>query len=202
MKINEEKFRKWYAECILWLGSLGFQEIYSNHPSFMFREYHWIKDGIRICCIYDPLSENFCFVQNDILSMKFPFAIRSCRYKIGDPKVLEIHEWFKPIEGILKNVSRKCLYTERCRHRGHAGPHVNSYSFLNGYCTTDLRCKFKDKGTDLICKNCKKEIPYEKRKFGKVIRSDGECVSYEVCPFCEKWDCFDFIDEQIEISLS
>lgn len=95
--MDETKFRKWYAECILWLGSLGFEEIYQNHPALPFREYHWIKNGIRICCVYDPKNENFCYIHQDIVSLVYPIVIKSCRYKIGDPEVLKIHDWFQRI---------------------------------------------------------------------------------------------------------
>lgn len=92
----------WYRGCVEWLVPLGFQETFKNHPSLSRREFHWIKDGIRICCIFkDPLYNNYCYVQNDLLFMQFPFSLKGCQYAIPDPKVLEIHEFFKTIESIL-----------------------------------------------------------------------------------------------------
>jgi hypothetical protein len=41
----------WWKACNEWLLSNGYILIYDNHPSKVPREFHWCKDGVRICCV-------------------------------------------------------------------------------------------------------------------------------------------------------
>lgn len=43
-------FDTWYISCRDWLEPDGYTLIYDNHPLAEAREYHWCKNGVRICC--------------------------------------------------------------------------------------------------------------------------------------------------------
>lgn len=97
-----DNFNAWYVTCNNWLVPLGFIETFKNHPALVIREFHWIKDGIRICCVYDSNNESYCYIHADIMLVN-PISIQSMKYSIGDPKAIEIHKWFGPFENILKD---------------------------------------------------------------------------------------------------
>lgn len=79
---------EFYKEVTEWLLPLGYQAIYSNHPAEKVREFHFIKDGVRVCCInsWNP----HCYLQNDVLSITPPVSLRSGQYKIGFDTIEEL----------------------------------------------------------------------------------------------------------------
>ena len=86
-----------------WLMAKGFSIIYSNHPSTEPREFHFIKDQIRIklfigqvkpiyCCqVVTPLN---AFIKEPLLH------INSSKYEVGDDNIFIAHRLIK--EYLLK----------------------------------------------------------------------------------------------------
>lgn len=83
-----QEVNQFYQEVVAWLKPLGFSEIYSNHPLSEIREFHFIKDGVRVCCIND--STPYCYLQNDILELVPHVSLRSGQYKIGFEDVIKL----------------------------------------------------------------------------------------------------------------
>lgn len=83
-----QEVNEFYQEVTAWLKPLGFAEIYSNHPAEKIREFHFIKDGVRICCINS--WNKYCYLQNDILALTPHVSLRSGQYQIGFESVLEL----------------------------------------------------------------------------------------------------------------
>jgi hypothetical protein len=81
-----------------WLSNEGFTEIFSNHPSTEPREFHFIKDQIRVevfigqaspvhyCQIVAPVNP---YITEPILH------ISSSKYKIGDQNLFIAHQLVK-----------------------------------------------------------------------------------------------------------
>jgi len=81
----QQEVNEFYREVQDWLRPLGFTEIYTNHPAEKVREFHFIKDGVRVCCVnaWNP----HCYLQNDILAVTPHVSLRSGQYKIGFEEV-------------------------------------------------------------------------------------------------------------------
>jgi len=92
-----------------WLEPHGFSSIYDNHPCTPVREFHYIKNGVRIVCVNDPESP-YCYVYADIIyNRDITYAVRTTmRHKIGTDKVIESHTL---VRGIIRE--QRSLYTAR-----------------------------------------------------------------------------------------
>ena len=77
-----------------WLLPKGYVEIYNNHPCSKEREYHFIKDGIRVCCV-NGIGEAYFYLHADILKQPHCLALKSMKYDLLTDKLDELHEYFK-----------------------------------------------------------------------------------------------------------
>ena len=77
-----------------WLLPKGYVEIFSNHPCSKEREYHFIKDGIRVCCV-NGTGEVYFYLHADVLKTPHCLALQSMKYKILSDELDELHEYFK-----------------------------------------------------------------------------------------------------------
>jgi uncharacterized protein YodC (DUF2158 family) len=86
-----------------WLLPKGYTEIFSNHPNIPIREYHFIKDGVRVICVND--FEPYCYLHIDILTPPNYNALISSRHGL----------LFTDLEKEHKNISdrAKLLSAER-----------------------------------------------------------------------------------------
>lgn len=93
---------EFYKKICDWLLPLDYTLIYSNHPASQYREYHFIFDKIRVCCVAGP--EEYCYLHGDIFEHPHPLGITSGRYSIGTPDLKAIHQSIKKkIELIYAN---------------------------------------------------------------------------------------------------
>jgi len=75
----------------LWLLPLGFTEIYSiNHPTETTDEVHFIKNGIRVICIFRiKLNYSFWYVYADCYATDQILSIRNGKNSFENCNVLE-----------------------------------------------------------------------------------------------------------------
>lgn len=86
-----------------WLIAKGFSIIYSNHPSTEPREFHFIKDQIRIKLFIGQVKPTYyCQVETPLNSfIKEPLLhIHSSKYEVGDDNIFVAHRLIK--EYLLK----------------------------------------------------------------------------------------------------
>lgn len=87
---------KFYKEVNDWLLPIGFVEVFSNHPDLQIREFHFSKDGVRVVCVINLVNkETYCYLQNDILMLPYPMAIKTGHFKIGSEDVEKVFELIK-----------------------------------------------------------------------------------------------------------
>lgn len=74
-----------------WLTPKGFVETYSNHPLFDEREFHFIKDGIRVINVIDSSGGEYCYLQEDIFGIAYSnsrtISLKTERLKILTPEL-------------------------------------------------------------------------------------------------------------------
>ena len=86
-----------YNSITFWLEHKGYSIIYSNHPNISPREWHFIKDGIRVVCINDPNDPYFYLYCDlflgdvDEIHYDINYALRTGKYQIEDKGLDEIH---------------------------------------------------------------------------------------------------------------
>ena len=86
-----------------WLTAKGFRIIYSNHPSTEPREFHFIKDQIRIKVFISQVKPTYyCQVETPLNAfIKEPrLHIHSLKYEVGDDNIFTAHKLIK--EYLLK----------------------------------------------------------------------------------------------------
>lgn len=81
-----------YKQINSWLLPLGYVEIYSNHPCENIREYHFAKDGVRVCCVNAPY-ESYCYLHCDCIKTRPFVAIITGRYKLNLPYINILHKY-------------------------------------------------------------------------------------------------------------
>lgn len=89
-----------------WLSQKGFTEIYSNHPSTEPREFHFIKDQVRIKVFIGQASPvYYC----QVVAPVNPYItepmlhINSSKYEIGDQNLFIAHQLVKQYLNKLDN---------------------------------------------------------------------------------------------------
>ena len=90
-KLSDKDFAKQISE---WLTPKGFSIIFENHPNNPEREYHYIKDGIRIICTNNAKEGsshvNQCYLHKDLINQRT--ALISWKFDIGENIHLD-REW-------------------------------------------------------------------------------------------------------------
>jgi hypothetical protein len=91
-----------YKTITSWLLPKGYVEIYNNHPSSKEREFHFIKDKIRVCCV-NGIGEAYFYLHADIMKQPYPLLVlKSMRYEILTDELDELHKYFKKYVEILE----------------------------------------------------------------------------------------------------
>ena len=71
-----------YKKCRNILLPLGYVEIFKNHPCSEVREYHWIKDGVRVCCVWGKCTTLYCYFHIDIARGLTPTSLRTGNFNV------------------------------------------------------------------------------------------------------------------------
>ena len=98
METLNSLFNTRYNNAKEWLVNKGFTEIFSNHPSTEPREFHFIKDGIRVKTFIGQASPvYYCQVVAPVNPyIKEPILhIHSSKYEIGDQNLFIAHQLVK-----------------------------------------------------------------------------------------------------------
>lgn len=94
---NDRKLalNEFYKEITEWLLPLGYVEIFTNHPCESIREFHFIKDRIRVICVNHP-SESYCYLLAEVIKKPYSFALKSTKLKIlmSADDLKHIHNFF------------------------------------------------------------------------------------------------------------
>ena len=85
-----------FAEICLWLTPLGYTLQFQNNESQEPREFHFIKDGIRVVCVNN--KEPYCYFSNDILTNVFNYTVKSQRFHINTPEINTVIQQLKTIQ--------------------------------------------------------------------------------------------------------
>jgi len=80
---------EFYKTITEWLLPLGYTEHYANHPAKEDREFHFIKDGIRVVCVSS--FEEYCYLHSDILNHPYGISLKTGRYALGTNLLGELH---------------------------------------------------------------------------------------------------------------
>ena len=88
------ELQQFYEKVSDWLIPLGYFEIFNNHPTINPREFHFIKDGVRVVCVnaYEP----YCYLHKDIINLNK--SVRTVKYSISFSSLLEIHNEMKALK--------------------------------------------------------------------------------------------------------
>lgn len=101
MNEHIDHIEKWFSICDEWLTGLGYTIIYSNHPSLEKREFHWIKDQIRVCCVFNKNYIPHCYLSVDLLLPMFPLTLKTGRYSIKFEHLQKVHEKLQQCKKVL-----------------------------------------------------------------------------------------------------
>jgi hypothetical protein len=87
---------QFYIKITNWLLPNGYTETYSNHPLSKERRWDFIKDGIRVVCIFPTHSpkESYCYLHKDIIITPEPLSLVTGRFSIGNNYVIDyLHKY-------------------------------------------------------------------------------------------------------------
>lgn len=82
------ELQKFYKEINEWLLPLGYKEIYSNHPCLPNREFHFIKNGIRVCCVNDDMDEYY-YLSSIRWTTPDTMSVQSGKYSLSKKSKLD-----------------------------------------------------------------------------------------------------------------
>lgn len=83
-----------YKKITDWLLPKGYVAIYKNHPCSKEREWHFMKDGIRVCCVCSS-PFGYWYAVKEILNQKYFLCLETGRFEIGDNRLYDIHMFMK-----------------------------------------------------------------------------------------------------------
>lgn len=81
-----------YKKIIDWLIPLGYVETYKSDDIDGVHSWHFIKDNIRVVCVYNPDGGHF-YLHADILLMPVNLAIITGNYDIGSDQLELLHKF-------------------------------------------------------------------------------------------------------------
>ena len=82
------ELQDFYKEIKEWLLPLNYTEIYSNHPCLPQREFHFIKNGIRVCCVNDNIEEYY-YITSIRWTHPEIMIVQSGRYSLSNKTKLD-----------------------------------------------------------------------------------------------------------------
>lgn len=88
-----------------WLKSLGYVEIFANHPNELIRQFHFIKNGVRLVCIIDirkSISEAVCYFSSDVFSHPYYVSITSHKLPLFTEELETMSKFIKDQSDKLK----------------------------------------------------------------------------------------------------
>lgn len=97
------KEQEFYKQINSWLVLLGYEEIYSNHPSSAIREWHFIKNNIRVVCVKSYGDKQYCYLYCDVLQLKQTLSFQTNKFEIGTNKIEELQKFMEEIKTKLIN---------------------------------------------------------------------------------------------------
>ena len=101
IKIKNKDVDKFYNKVTNWLFPIGYEEVYSNHPLSLIREFHFSKDGIRVVCVAE--DNEYCYLNADIIKSPYCLSLKTGKFEIGTDKLEELHKYLKENSTIVKN---------------------------------------------------------------------------------------------------
>lgn len=102
--VNESEIKvvgninEFYRKITEWLLPLDYVEIFSNHPFEYKREFHFIKDNIRVCCVND--SDEDYFYLSTTLFAKETLTLQSGKYSLNND-VSKLNEIISAIKSTI-----------------------------------------------------------------------------------------------------
>ena len=84
------RLEAFYKQITEWLLPLGYVEIFKNHPSMEVREFHFIKDRVRVICVIKG-TEIYCYLYADAIKLINIVSIQGMKVPIGTDKLQELH---------------------------------------------------------------------------------------------------------------
>ncbi len=117
MDVDDEKTLKlqtnifidnYHKQILDWLLPLGYEPVFSNHPSMNPREFHFSLDGTRIVCVIGgSKSHSYCYVHKDVVSVTPAIALKTGKFEIGDTD--KLHELVNAITKNYELVTNKSI---------------------------------------------------------------------------------------------
>lgn len=107
---NKEAFNSQFKNAEEWLIKNGFVITYSNHPNSILREFHFIKDQIRIK-LFIGLKDStyFCNIETPIdpYNLNEPVIYLTTKnYTPGDVNILKAHSFIKRHRDMLEDFTK------------------------------------------------------------------------------------------------
>jgi len=90
-EIKIKQLDLFYDKISKWLTPLGYVEIYRNNLGAKEREFHFIKNKVRVICVWSE-TEQYCYLHTDVMLDPHNLAIKTCKFIIGTPELEELHK--------------------------------------------------------------------------------------------------------------
>jgi len=89
-----------YNEITSWLLPKGYEEIYQNHSSCEEKEFHFIKDGVRVVCVSG--TSKYCYLCIDILKLSHNLTLKTNKFIIGSIELDPLHSQLLKYSTLIK----------------------------------------------------------------------------------------------------
>jgi hypothetical protein len=83
---------EFYQKITGWLLPLGYIETFTNHPLSSEREWHFIRNGVRVKC-FKTESKEYCYLSYDMLTLPIPLTVITPKIAIEDKILHTIHQY-------------------------------------------------------------------------------------------------------------
>lgn len=90
-EIKIKQIDLFYDKISKWLTPLGYVEVYRNNLGSKEREFHFIKNKVRVICVWSE-NEQYCYLHNDVILEPHNLAIKSCKFIIGTPELESLYQ--------------------------------------------------------------------------------------------------------------
>jgi hypothetical protein len=94
-----------YKEVAGWLIPLGYVEVFANHPNERYRQFHFIKDGVRLVCVldrYKTIKEAVCYFSSDVFTHPYYVSITSHKLPLFTEELETLSKFIKEQSDKLK----------------------------------------------------------------------------------------------------
>jgi hypothetical protein len=76
-----------------WLEPLGYIETYSNDSYIPRREFHFIKNRLRVVCVRRVGDQPYCYFIIEMTELKEVLTLKSVKFAIQTPRLQEMEEY-------------------------------------------------------------------------------------------------------------